>query len=452
MKRILFAIVAVALFSGAAQAQQKSWIWWGATNPVPVSADNPLPVTVVSGGGMNTAGSNATAAALGNIATAATGCNDVTKYVTGTGTCVTPAAGYSAPTIGSTPIPSGSTVTTIAGLTLTSPTLTTPALGVATGTSLALGGATIGANALAVTGASLLGGTITGITGTDSAAGAAYVFGSGNTPYLYGDTDRNFFLGFTNGSTAHEFQASYASGTVFQPVTGAQSFIAVDGIEINYNNGGIYLGLRGNTGHLLDFTDGITAVGLEVFNTVTSTTNYESGLFDWTTTPNVLTIGSQIGGGGGTARDVVLVTGGTAALTLKATTQNVITGGSLTVGSVASATGLFVCESGGLLSSGVTTCVASDRAVKRYIEPIADPDLLTKVLNKRGVRFEYEKGKGASGRRIGVIANDWEADFPELVDYDSQGIRHFDYAGAFGLVIEAMRVQETKIEMLERRN
>lgn len=37
----------------------------------------------------------------------------------------------------------------------TSPTLTTPVLGVATGTSLALGGATIGSNALAVTGSSL---------------------------------------------------------------------------------------------------------------------------------------------------------------------------------------------------------------------------------------------------------------------------------------------------------
>ena len=37
---------------------------------------------------------------------------------------VTPAAGYSAPTIGSTSITSGATVTTIAGLTLTAPTLT----------------------------------------------------------------------------------------------------------------------------------------------------------------------------------------------------------------------------------------------------------------------------------------------------------------------------------------
>ena len=46
---------------------------------------------------------------------------------------VTPAAGYSAPTLGSTSIASGATVTTIAGLTLTA-----PVIGAATGTSLSV--------------------------------------------------------------------------------------------------------------------------------------------------------------------------------------------------------------------------------------------------------------------------------------------------------------------------
>jgi hypothetical protein len=51
-------------------------------------------------------------------------------------------------TLGSTSVSLGATAATIAGLTLTA-----PVLGVATGTSLALGGATIGSNALAVNGA-----------------------------------------------------------------------------------------------------------------------------------------------------------------------------------------------------------------------------------------------------------------------------------------------------------
>lgn len=56
----------------------------------------------------------------------------------------------------------------------TSPALITPAIGVATGTSLALGGATLGANAFAVTGHLLLEGvTSTGATGTGNIVFAA---------------------------------------------------------------------------------------------------------------------------------------------------------------------------------------------------------------------------------------------------------------------------------------
>jgi hypothetical protein len=64
-------------------------------------------------------------------------------------------------TIGSTTISLGSTVTTVAGLTLTSPTFTTPTLGVAQGTSLALGGCTIGANVFCAGTSAIVGLTVT---------------------------------------------------------------------------------------------------------------------------------------------------------------------------------------------------------------------------------------------------------------------------------------------------
>ena len=76
---------------------------------------------------------------------------------------------------------------------------------------------------------------------------------------------------------------------------------------------------------------------------------------------------------------------------------------------------------------------------------------MAKVLDKRGVRFDYNDGKGAPGRRIGVIANDWEAEFPELVDMDSQGIRHFDYAATWGLSVELFRRQQAEIDELKRK-
>lgn len=53
---------------------------------------------------------------------------------------------------------------------------------------------------------------------------------------------------------------------------------------------------------------GTGANAFAVYNTYTSATNFERGVFDWITTANVLRIGTEKGSGGGTARDAVLVT------------------------------------------------------------------------------------------------------------------------------------------------
>jgi hypothetical protein len=58
----------------------------------------------------------------------------ILEYYTGSAWTAVSSAGYSAPTLGSTSIPSGATVTTIAGLTLTSPVITS-AINAQSGTS-----------------------------------------------------------------------------------------------------------------------------------------------------------------------------------------------------------------------------------------------------------------------------------------------------------------------------
>ena len=61
-----------------------------------------------------------------------------------------------------------------------------------------------------------------------------------------------------------------------------------------------------------------TANCLRVYNTYTSATNYERGVFDWKTTANTLLIGTEKGSGGGTARAMALITDGTARLNIGA--------------------------------------------------------------------------------------------------------------------------------------
>lgn len=57
--------------------------------------------------------------------------------------------------------------------------------------------------------------------------------------------------------------------------------------------------------------NGVNGQSLRVYNTYTSSTSYERGVFDWQTTANTLRIGTEKGSGGGTARDAVLVTDAT---------------------------------------------------------------------------------------------------------------------------------------------
>jgi hypothetical protein len=61
--------------------------------------------------------------------------------------------------------------------------------------------------------------------------------------------------------------------------------------------------------------NGVNAQSLRVYNTWTSSTNYERGVIDWQTTANTLRIGTEKGSGGGTARALSLVTDGTARVT-----------------------------------------------------------------------------------------------------------------------------------------
>lgn len=124
----------------------------------------------------------------------------------------------------------------------TSPTLVTPIIGVATGTSLALGGATIGTDAL-------------GVTGTASISGNTTL---GSAVFLGWSTDLFLFR--------------QAANTLAQ-------------------------------------RNGTAAQAFNLYNTFTDASNYERGVFDWTTTANQLTIGTA-SAGTGSARAMAFRTSG----------------------------------------------------------------------------------------------------------------------------------------------
>jgi hypothetical protein len=145
-----------------------------------------------------------------------------------------------------------------------------------------------------------------------------------------GFTGNLFWLG-TNGSVRLAFDnAGSLNGTGSNYI---RSFyeVATQRLEassfIRSSNGEIYnkeVGWFNEAANVSGFRNGTNAQTFRVYNTFTSTTNFERAKVEWSN--NILRIGTEKGTGGGTARDVELQTDGTTRITLKADGAIIFTG------------------------------------------------------------------------------------------------------------------------------
>jgi prepilin-type N-terminal cleavage/methylation domain-containing protein len=97
---------------------------------------------------------------------------------------------------------------------------------------------------------------------------------------------------------------------------------------------------------------------------------------------------------------------------------------------------------------------SSDRRLKTNIEPLTA--VLDKVQMIQGVSFDWNKAAESAGisdgrKQIGVIAQDVEAVFPELVSTMDNGYRAVDYAKLSAVLIEAVKELRAENQMLRQR-
>jgi hypothetical protein len=101
-------------------------------------------------------------------------------------------------------------------------------------------------------------------------------------------------------------------------------------------------------------------------------------------------------------------------------------------------------------STGTLTAViltaSSDERVKENIETLTDA--LSKTLAMRGVIYNRI---GSTRREIGLIAQELEKIAPELVTTDENGMKSIAYGNTIGLLVEAIKDQQTQIEELKGR-
>ena len=108
----------------------------------------------------------------------------------------------------------------------------------------------------------------------------------------------------------------------------------------------------------------------------------------------------------------------------------------------------YITGTGGISITGVTTATdfnsTSDIRLKTNIKPIDDP--LAKVIQIEGVSFNWKKDDKPS---LGVIADQVEKLLPQLVHGDDP--KTVNYNGLIGLLIEAVKEQQTQIDDLKSR-
>ena len=87
---------------------------------------------------------------------------------------------------------------------------------------------------------------------------------------------------------------------------------------------------------------------------------------------------------------------------------------------------------------------SSDIKLKTNVQRISDP--LDKIIRIEGVSFNWKKDNSPS---IGVIANELEKVLPQLVtDSDPKAV---NYNGLIGVLIEAVKEQQSEIDSLKER-
>ena len=87
----------------------------------------------------------------------------------------------------------------------------------------------------------------------------------------------------------------------------------------------------------------------------------------------------------------------------------------------------------------------SDLSLKRDISTLSDS--LEKILRLRGVSYN-RRDQEDNGRQLGLIAQEVDEVFPELVTKDDDGVRSIAYLGLMAPLIEAVKELHAEVELL----
>jgi len=194
---------------------------------------------------------------------------------------------------------------------------------------------------------------------------------------------------------------------------------------------------------------GFRSIGTTVFNEQGNDADFR---IEGDTNPNLFFVDASadsIGIGTNTPASLFSV-GSTSQFQVNSAGAIVAATGLSTSGTVAF-TSIVNCGSGLQTDAGgVVFCLPSDQNTKENISTLSSA--LSKVTNLRGVSYNWkDKNRYGSQVEYGLIAQEVEAVAPELVFVMGNGTKGVKYQQLTGLLIEAIKEQNTKVDSIDQR-
>ncbi len=327
-----------------------------------------------------------------------------------------------------------------------------------------------------ITSASVGNGTLTlGVSGTGLSGSASFTANqSGNTTFTV--TSNATSANTVSTIVARDGSGNFSAGTITATLSGNATSAGSVTNSVTFNNGGsgdasgtTFNGSAARTISHNTLGASPLAGSTSLTTTGTVTTGTWSASFGAVSGANLTSLNaSNLGSGtvptarlgSGTANNTTYLRGDQTWAALPATgvtisddtTTNATrypvfedaTSGNATSMQVSS-TKLQFNPSTGTLSATIFTSL-SDLTQKKNIQKISNSTTLIKQIS--GVRFNWKDNDELSA---GVIAQEVEEIMPEIVHTDSEGIKSVNYNGIIGLLVEAIKEQQVRIEELERK-
>jgi hypothetical protein len=106
-------------------------------------------------------------------------------------------------------------------------------------------------------------------------------------------------------------------------------------------------------------------------------------------------------------------------------------------------------------AGGLGSWFGSDRRWKKNVQLI--PNALDKISNLNGISYEWKNKEFPNknfdkGRQLGLVAQEVEKYFPELVKEGPNGYKHMNYNGLVGVVIEAVKELKAENDIVKNNN